>query len=122
MKPAELREMPDDELIARMEDMKEELFNLRFQMATGQLDNPMRIKQVRHDIARVMTVLRDREIVDLDVLMARADAEALEERRAKIASGELKGVSLAEAAEEQIIEAEAAAGASGVPDEDEERP
>ena len=58
---AELRELGDDELMARLESNKEELFNLRFQLATGQLDNPMRIKQVRRDAARIMTVLRQRQ-------------------------------------------------------------
>ena len=52
-KAVELRELPDDELLVRIEGAKEELFNLRFQLATGQLDNPMRIKQVRHDVARL---------------------------------------------------------------------
>ena len=61
-KAAELRELPEDELIVRMEAAKEELFNLRFQLATGQLDNPARMKQVRHDVARIATVLREREI------------------------------------------------------------
>jgi large subunit ribosomal protein L29 len=116
MKAAELRELPDDELLARMEDMKEELFNLRFQMATGQLDNPMRIKQVRHDLARVLTVLKGREIEDLEAMIARADTEALGERRAKIASGELKGVSLTDVAEEHRIEAEAEASAAVLPE------
>ncbi|MBC7343425.1 MAG: 50S ribosomal protein L29 [Clostridia bacterium] len=46
----------------KVEDLKEELFNLRFQMATGQLDNPLRIREVRRDIARVKTVLREREL------------------------------------------------------------
>jgi large subunit ribosomal protein L29 len=59
-RPAELRELPEDELNARLDAAKEELFNLRFQLATGQLDNPMRIKQVRHDIARLHTVLTER--------------------------------------------------------------
>jgi large subunit ribosomal protein L29 len=62
-RPGELRELPDDELQARLDSSKEELFNLRFQLATGQLDNPMRIKEVRHDIARIMTVLTERELV-----------------------------------------------------------
>jgi large subunit ribosomal protein L29 len=61
-KAAELRELPDDELVTRMEAGKEELFNLRFQLATGQLDNPARMTQVRHDVARIATVLREREI------------------------------------------------------------
>lgn len=69
-KAAELRELPDDELITRMESAKEELFNLRFQLATGQLDNPARMKQVRHDVARIATVLREREIEhELDTLV-----------------------------------------------------
>jgi large subunit ribosomal protein L29 len=61
-KAAELRELPDDELLARIDGAKEELFNLRFQLATGQLDNPSRLKQVRHEVARIATVLREREI------------------------------------------------------------
>jgi large subunit ribosomal protein L29 len=68
-KAAELRELPDDELVTRMEAGKEELFNLRFQLATGQLDNPARMTQVRHDVARIATVLREREIeLELDAL------------------------------------------------------
>jgi large subunit ribosomal protein L29 len=58
---AELRELPDDELVGQLESAKEELFNLRFQLATGELDNPSRMKQVRHDVARILTVLRERE-------------------------------------------------------------
>jgi large subunit ribosomal protein L29 len=61
-KAAELRELPDDELVVRMDAAKEELFNLRFQLATGQLDNPARMREVRHDVARIATVLREREI------------------------------------------------------------
>jgi large subunit ribosomal protein L29 len=61
-KAAELRDLPADELIARMEAGKEELFNLRFQLATGQLDNPARMRVVRHEVARIATVLREREI------------------------------------------------------------
>jgi large subunit ribosomal protein L29 len=57
----EIRDLPDDGLIERLESLKEELFNLRFQLATGQLDNPMRIKDVRHEVARILTVLRERE-------------------------------------------------------------
>ena len=61
-KATELRELPDEELVARIDAAKEELFNLRFQLATGQLDNPSRLRQVRHDLARVNTVLREREL------------------------------------------------------------
>jgi len=62
MKASELREMTEDELFKKLDDAKDELFKLRFQMATGQLDNPMRIKEVRHNIARIKTVLREREL------------------------------------------------------------
>lgn len=58
----EIRDLGDAELLERVESLKEELFNLRFQLATGQLDNPMRIKQVRHEIARILTVVREREL------------------------------------------------------------
>ena len=58
----ELRDHSDEELIERLESSKEELFNLRFQLATGQLDNPMRIKDVRHDVARILTILRERDL------------------------------------------------------------
>jgi large subunit ribosomal protein L29 len=75
-KADELRELPDDELTARIESAKEELFNLRFQLATGQLDNPGRLKEVRHEVARIATVLREREIeLELDELLARTEEE-----------------------------------------------
>ena len=74
-KAAELRDLSDDQLLERVESAKEELFNLRFQLATGQLDNPSRIRKVRHDIARVATVLREREIeADAEAALAAADA------------------------------------------------
>jgi large subunit ribosomal protein L29 len=60
--PAELRELHDDELQTRLREAKEELFNLRFQMATGQLDNNRRLREVRSDIARIYTILREREL------------------------------------------------------------
>ncbi|NMM87835.1 50S ribosomal protein L29 [Rhodococcus sp. SRB_17] len=59
---AELRELSEDELVTRLREAKEELFNLRFQMATGQMDNNRRLRTVRHEIARVYTVLREREL------------------------------------------------------------
>jgi large subunit ribosomal protein L29 len=97
VKAVELRELPDDELLSQLEGLKEELFNLRFQMATGQLDNPMRIKQARHDAARVLTVLRERHLEeDLEAEVAAADRKSLEDRRAAIASGELKGTPMVE--------------------------
>ncbi len=62
MKANEIRQMTDQELSTQLLDLKSELFNLRFQLATGQLDNPMRIKVVRKDIARVKTIIREREL------------------------------------------------------------
>jgi large subunit ribosomal protein L29 len=59
---AELRELHDDELDTRLREAKEELFNLRFQMATGQLDNNRRLRTVRHDIARIYTILHERAL------------------------------------------------------------
>jgi large subunit ribosomal protein L29 len=61
-KVAELRELADDELASRVRELKEELFNLRFQNATGQLDNNRRLQSVRRDIARIYTVMREREL------------------------------------------------------------
>ena len=58
----ELRELDADALTARLREAKEELFNLRFQMATGQLTNNRRLRVVRHDIARIYTVIREREL------------------------------------------------------------
>ena len=62
MKASNMRELTDEELRQKVSGYKEELFNLRFQMATGQLDNPMRIRDVKKNIARCKTVLREREI------------------------------------------------------------
>jgi large subunit ribosomal protein L29 len=62
MDVAELRDLNDVELSERHDELKEDLFNLRFQLATGQLDNPMLLKQTRRDIARVLTVQREREL------------------------------------------------------------
>jgi large subunit ribosomal protein L29 len=61
-KATELRELGGEELLARLRESKEELFNLRFQMATGQMDNNRRLRTVRHDIARIYTVMREREL------------------------------------------------------------
>ena len=60
MKATELREMTDVELNKQLKDLKAELFNLRFQHAINQLDNPIRIEAVKKDIARVMTVLAEK--------------------------------------------------------------
>jgi len=65
---AELRELNDTELEHRLGEAKEELFNLRFQNATGQLDNVARIPQVRREVARIETLLREREITAAEQL------------------------------------------------------
>ena len=62
MKTSELREMTSAELETKLQDLKEELFNLRFQLAINQLENPMRISAVKKDIARVKTVIRQNEL------------------------------------------------------------
>lgn len=62
MKASEIRENSVDELNVKLKSLKEELFNLRFQHAINQLDNPMRIKAVKKDIARIKTVIRAKEL------------------------------------------------------------
>ena len=60
MKAQELRELSSEQLDSKLKELKHELFNLRFQHAINQLDNPHKISEVKHDIARVMTVLREK--------------------------------------------------------------
>ena len=62
MKAAEIRELSAEDLQVKLKEAKAELFNLRFQMATSQLDNTARVKQVKKDIARIMTQMRAREL------------------------------------------------------------
>ena len=62
MKASDFRKLSDSELLERLADLKGELFNLRFQHAVNQLENPGRIREVKHDIARVKTVIRENEI------------------------------------------------------------
>jgi large subunit ribosomal protein L29 len=62
MKASELRELSSEELMHKLEELTQEVFNLRFQHATDQLENRMRLGQTRRDIARVKTILREREI------------------------------------------------------------
>ncbi len=59
MKAKNIRELSEKELVNTLSDLKNELFNLRFQHATGQLENPLKIKSVKRDIARVNTVMRE---------------------------------------------------------------
>ncbi len=60
MKPSELRALAVDELLKKESDLRKELFNLRFQQATGEIENPMRISAVRKDIARVLTIITEK--------------------------------------------------------------
>jgi len=62
MKAKELRDLTYEELVKKESDLQEELFNLRFRLATGQLDNPMSIKAVKKDMARVKTVIRQKDM------------------------------------------------------------
>ena len=75
MKAAELRELNDVELANRLREFREELFGLRFLHATGQLDNSARLGQVRKDIARVETLLREREIAAAEALGTEQETE-----------------------------------------------
>ncbi len=78
-KTAELRELTDEQLLERAESAKEELFNLRFQLATGQLDDSSSIKKVRHEIARIATLMSQRDIEAARAIATDAEAEAPEE-------------------------------------------
>jgi large subunit ribosomal protein L29 len=62
MKAAELRDLSDEDLRGKLRELQEELFNLRFQLATGQIENVGRIRTVRRDIARLQTILRQRQL------------------------------------------------------------
>jgi large subunit ribosomal protein L29 len=86
---SELREMDEGELATRLAEARQELFNLRFQHVTGQLDNYARLGQVRKEIARIETILREAEIAAAEAAEAEADAEwqaAQEARRARVAA------------------------------------
>jgi large subunit ribosomal protein L29 len=75
----DLSMLDGDELTTRLGESRRELFNLRFQLATGQLDNPSRVGQVRHEVARMLTVLREREILEAEgayIAPSAADHEA----------------------------------------------
>jgi large subunit ribosomal protein L29 len=60
MKISELREITADELLKKEQDMRKELFNLRFQQATGEIENPMRIRTLKKDIARILTIVTEK--------------------------------------------------------------
>lgn len=67
MKVNDIRKLTTEEIVAKIKETKEELFNLRFQQATGNLEKPSRIRDLRHDVARFKTVLRERELNEGEV-------------------------------------------------------
>ena len=99
----DLAMLDGDELASRLGESRRELFNLRFQLATGQLDNPPRIGQVRHDVARMLTVLRAREILEAEGAYVAPTAAEHDAARAKLdaedAEREEKAAAKAAAAE-----------------------
>lgn len=74
MKAAEVRDLDTEDLHVRITELREELFNLRFQLATGQLDNHRRIKQVKRDVARIRTILRERDFAAAEASRATVTA------------------------------------------------
>ena len=62
MKASEIRKLSQEELLSKIDDLRDELFKLRFQLATNQLDNPMTIREVKKVIARIKTIVREREV------------------------------------------------------------
>jgi large subunit ribosomal protein L29 len=103
----DLAQLDGDELATRLGDARRELFNLRFQLATGQLDNPARVGQVRHDVARILTVLRAREILEAEGSYVAPTAAEHEGALAKLAAEDAAVVERAEA-RAAAAEAEAA--------------
>jgi len=103
----DLAQLDGDELATRLGDARRELFNLRFQLATGQLDNPARVGQVRHDVARILTVLRAREILEAEGAYVAPTTEEHEGALAKLAA---EDAAVAERAAARAAAAEAEAG------------
>ncbi len=85
-KASDLAVLDPTELRARLDESRKELFNLRFQLATGQLDNPARLGHVRRDVARVLTVLREREIAEAEGTFVAPTADQQEAARAHLAA------------------------------------
>jgi large subunit ribosomal protein L29 len=111
----DLAVLDEDELSTRLGDARRELFNLRFQLATGQLDNPARIGVVRHDVARILTVLRAREILEAEGSYVAPTAEEHDVAVAKLAA---EDAAIAERAEARAAAAEAESAGGEVDDVD----
>jgi large subunit ribosomal protein L29 len=113
----DLAQLDGDELATRLGDSRRELFNLRFQLATGQLDNPARVGQVRHDVARILTVLRAREILEAEGAYVAPTAAEHAEALAKLAAEDAE---IAEKAEARAAAAKAEEEAGEVELDDDE--
>ena len=111
----DLAMLDGDELSSRLGESRRELFNLRFQLATGQLDNPSRISQVKREVARMLTVLRAREILEAEGAYVAPTAAEHEAARAKLAAEDAEREEKAAARQ---AAAEAEAGADDVHDHD----
>jgi large subunit ribosomal protein L29 len=103
---SDLAMLDGDELASRLGESRRELFNLRFQLATGQLDNPSRISQVKREVARMLTVLRAREILEAEGAYVAPTAAEHEAARAKLAAEDTEREEKA-AARQAAAEAEA---------------
>jgi large subunit ribosomal protein L29 len=112
---SDLAMLDGDELASRLGESRRELFNLRFQLATGQLDNPARIKQVKREVARMLTVLRGREILEAEGAYVAPTAAEHEAARAKLAAEDAERE---EKAALRQAAAEAEAGADELHDHD----
>jgi large subunit ribosomal protein L29 len=110
---SDLAQLDGDELATRLGDARRELFNLRFQLATGQLDNPARVGQVRHDVARILTVLRAREILEAEGAYVAPTAAEHQEALAKLAAEDAEVIERAAA---RAAAAEAESGGDAVDD------
>ena len=114
---SDLAQLDGDELATRLGDARRELFNLRFQLATGQLDNPARVGQVRHDVARILTVLRAREILEAEGAYVAPTAAEHQEALAKLAAEDAEVIERAAA---RAAAAEAESGGDAVDDHEHE--
>ena len=110
---SDLAQLDGDELATPLGDARRELFNLRFQLATGQLDNPARVGQVRHDVARILTVLRAREILEAEGAYVAPTAAEHQEALAKLAAEDAEVIERAAA---RAAAAEAESGGDAVDD------
>ena len=103
MKASEIRELTAEELAAKLGDLKKDLFNLRLQLATNQLDNTNKINEVKHDIARINTVIREKQIAEkMTVPYDLAPAHVNRQRAASVAA--LGAVYFAEGKTETAME------------------